>query len=142
MTRGKRSFGYIRLLPSKRYQASYIGPDSQRHAAPETFTAKMDAEGWLSAERRLIEWDQWTSPEQRAAQRRLDATQTLKVYVEDWLPQRVAVRQLAPVCLRSWKRRSGRPAASRALRKWAEWNVGARYWPPRVVGKSRPSLPH
>jgi len=40
MTRGKRSFGYIRLLPSKRYQASYIGPDSLRHVAPDTFTAR------------------------------------------------------------------------------------------------------
>ena len=75
MTRGKRSFGYIRLLPSKRYQASYIGPDSLRHVAPETFTAKMDAEGWLSSERRLIEWDQWISPAQRAAMRKLDSTQ-------------------------------------------------------------------
>jgi len=83
MTRTKRSFGAIRRLPSKRYQAKYTGPDGLWHLAPETFTTRMDAEGWLSSERRLIEWDQWTSPEQRAAQRRLDATQTLKVYVED-----------------------------------------------------------
>ena len=101
---GRNSFGALRRLPSGRYQASYIGPDSQRHAAPETFTAKMDAEGWLSAERRLIEWDQWTSPEQRAAQRRLDATQTLKVYAEDWLPQRVAVRRLKPKTESEYKR--------------------------------------
>jgi hypothetical protein len=33
----RRSFGYIRRLPSKRYQASYIGPDLARHAAPDTF---------------------------------------------------------------------------------------------------------
>jgi hypothetical protein len=82
-------------LPSKRYQAKYTGPDGLWHLAPETFTTKMDAE-LAHSERRLIEWDQWTSPEQRAALRRLDATQTLKFYVEDWLPQRVAVRRVKP----------------------------------------------
>ncbi|HET9301220.1 MAG TPA: hypothetical protein VFO20_00445 [Propionibacteriaceae bacterium] len=41
----RRSFGYIRRLPSKRYQASYIGPDLGRHAAPDTFEANMDAKG-------------------------------------------------------------------------------------------------
>ena len=51
MERTKRSFGAIRRLPSKRYQASYIGPDLARHVAPETFTAKIDAEGWIAAER-------------------------------------------------------------------------------------------
>lgn len=96
MTRGRRSFGAIRRLPSKRYQAKYTGPDGSWHLAPETFTTKMDAEGWLNQERRLIEWDQWTSPAQRTAQRRLDATQTLAAYALDWLPQRVAVRGLKP----------------------------------------------
>jgi hypothetical protein len=28
---GRRGFGYIRRLPSKRYQASYTGPDLARH---------------------------------------------------------------------------------------------------------------
>src|SRR5664279_4325690 len=67
MERTKRSYGAIRRLPSKRYQASYIGPDLARHVAPETFTAKIDAEGWLAAERRLVEWDEWISPEVRRA---------------------------------------------------------------------------
>jgi hypothetical protein len=50
----RRSFGYIRRLPSKRYQASYIGPDLGRHAAPDTFETKMDAEAWLRDERKII----------------------------------------------------------------------------------------
>jgi hypothetical protein len=41
----RRSFGYIRRLPSKRYQASYNGPDLARHAAPDTFEGRLDAEG-------------------------------------------------------------------------------------------------
>lgn len=48
MARTKRSFGTIRRLPSKRYQASYIGPDMARHNAPGTFTARADAEGWIA----------------------------------------------------------------------------------------------
>jgi len=34
---GRRGFGYLRRLPSKRYQASYIGPDLARHVGPTTF---------------------------------------------------------------------------------------------------------
>jgi hypothetical protein len=49
-----RSWGKIRKLPSGRYQASYVGPDGARHAGPITFGAKIDAEGWLSDERRLL----------------------------------------------------------------------------------------
>jgi hypothetical protein len=80
MTRMRRSFGGIGRLLSKRYQASYIGPDLARHVAVETFTAKIDAEGWLAAERRLVEWDEWTSPEVRLDRQLLDDKQTLRVY--------------------------------------------------------------
>lgn len=60
--RGARGFGYIRKLPSKRYQASYVGPDTIRHKAPVTFETKEDAEGWLSDRRREITADDWTPP--------------------------------------------------------------------------------
>ncbi len=73
-TNGHRGWGHIRQLPnkSKRHQASFIGPDLKRHYAPTTFTAKMDAEAWLSNERRLMErakagGDPWFSPVERAA---------------------------------------------------------------------------
>jgi hypothetical protein len=50
--RNHRAFGWVRKLPSKRYQASYLGPDGQRHLNPGgTFTAKIDAEGWLAREK-------------------------------------------------------------------------------------------
>ena len=37
---GRRRFGYVRKLPSGRYQASYLGPDGRRRTAPETFDRK------------------------------------------------------------------------------------------------------
>jgi integrase len=63
----RRSFGAVRRLPSKRHQASYQGPDLQRHTAPTTFTSAADAEGWLVDERRLIESGTWRPPSRRAA---------------------------------------------------------------------------
>ena len=48
-----RAFGSIRRLISGRYSARYNGPDMMMHAAPLTFTTKIDAEAWLAAERRI-----------------------------------------------------------------------------------------
>ncbi len=80
---GQRSFGSIRKLPSKKFQARYVGPDLARHAAPTTFTAKIDAEAWLAAERRLIERDEWTPPTTRAEEK-VTGGLTLKVYADRW----------------------------------------------------------
>ena len=49
MMAGRRRFGYIRKLPSGRYQASFIGPSGMRQTAPGTFRTRTDAERWLSA---------------------------------------------------------------------------------------------
>src|SRR5215217_5136545 len=46
--RSRRSFGYVRKLPSGMWQASYLGPDGKRHNAPTTFQTKIDADGYLS----------------------------------------------------------------------------------------------
>ena len=76
----RRGFGYLRRLPSKRWQASYIGPDLQRHYALYTFETKMDGEGWLASERRLLADENWLPPGQR---RRLGLT--FEAYAEAWL---------------------------------------------------------
>jgi hypothetical protein len=34
---GRRQFGWVRQLPSGRYQASYVGPDGVRRLAPKTY---------------------------------------------------------------------------------------------------------
>jgi integrase len=83
---GRRGWGHIRRLPSKNFQASYIGPDVRRHTAPITFTVRSDAEGWLSRERRLIERQEWTPPAHRVAEQK--AAITLGQYAETWLAQR------------------------------------------------------
>lgn len=62
--KGMRGWGRIRLLPSKRYQAAYVGPDGLLHKSHTTYQAKLDAEGWLSTERRKIEFGNWSPPGQ------------------------------------------------------------------------------
>ncbi|MGV1007104.1 MAG: tyrosine-type recombinase/integrase [Dermatophilaceae bacterium] len=86
--RGRRGFGYIRRLPSKRWQASYIGPDLARHAAPTTFDTKGDAEGWLGREHHLVSVGQWQSPAQRAEQHKPNRTAMFAAYAESWLKGR------------------------------------------------------
>lgn len=77
--RTRRSFGRIALLPSGRYRARYTGPDTALHNAPRTFDTRMDAEGWLAAERRLIDLDSWTPPSEREAR-----AESLKVTVTEF----------------------------------------------------------
>ncbi len=58
----KRVFGEISRLPSGRYRARYTGPDGSRHSAAVTFVAKIDAEGWLADQERLISRGDWRRP--------------------------------------------------------------------------------
>ena len=83
--RGHRGFGYIRKLPSKRFQASYVGPDLLRHLAPSTFETREDAEAWLAARRGEINGDQWEPPVRRKPV-------TFSEHAERWLTH----RQLKP----------------------------------------------
>ena len=85
--RARRSFGALRRLPSKRWQASFTGPDLKRHAAPSTFANKTDAEGWLAAERRLIDSGHWTTPSQRTAAV-TEAEMTLAEWARSWMAER------------------------------------------------------
>lgn len=122
--REHRGFGYIRKLPSGRYQASYTGPDLARHTGPATFEAKQDAENWLSREHGLIATDSWTPPARRSSSRSKPAT--LGLYAEAWLADRelkprtrahyrsvldsrilpalgeVPIRDLTPPVVRAW----------------------------------------
>ncbi len=59
---GKRTFGEISKLPSGRFRARFTGPDLNRHSAPTTFVARMDAEAWLAAQERLISRGEWQAP--------------------------------------------------------------------------------
>lgn len=96
---GHRDFGYVRKLPSGRWQASYNDPDGRtyespggnvrdvRHKADQTFDTRMDAEAWLTDERRLVSAGTWTPPGQRRLER---AARPLLFgeYAEAWLTGR------------------------------------------------------
>jgi integrase len=88
MVHQRRQFGYIRRLPSKRYQASYIGPDMRRHAAGKGFEAKMDAEAWLAAEQRIVDSGKWIAPGLRAAVVEAALPPTLTDFANGWLASR------------------------------------------------------
>lgn len=63
--RTRRSFGAVRKLPSGRFQASYLDPHGTRINAPETFTAKIDADAWLSIQRAALETGSWRGKDDR-----------------------------------------------------------------------------
>ncbi|MFA6299737.1 MAG: hypothetical protein WC642_11255, partial [Nocardioides sp.] len=86
----RRAFGSLRKLPSRRWQARYRGPDGAVHTAPQTFTAKSDADAWLAQQRADITRGTWQSPaEMRAVQ---EAKERARVLFEDysrhWLEHR------------------------------------------------------
>lgn len=139
-TRGARSFGSIRKLPSGRHQARYTGPDGRSHKAHATFTARIDAEGWLAAERRLIELQAWTPPADRGRDHDMPL---LRDYAQDWLGSRdlrprtrdlyssllrlhivpalgdVPLDKITPAAVRSWYARLGSEYPSRRAKSYA-----------------------
>ena len=81
---GHRRFGYVRKLPSGRYQASYLGPDGRRRTAPETFDRKKDADLYLSHVESLITRGEWTDPAR--------AKIRLGDYADRWITERAGLR--------------------------------------------------
>jgi integrase len=79
----RRGFGKVRRLPSGRYQASYVGPDGQRHNAPDTFATKTDAGGWLAGQQTDIARGTWGKP---APARR--EVPRFAAYAASWLANR------------------------------------------------------
>lgn len=82
----KRQFGRLRKLPSGRWQAGYMGPDTAVYAAPHTFAAKLDAEAWLIDRRREIDRESWSPPS--APTPAQPPAMTLREYSQTWLVQR------------------------------------------------------
>ncbi|MBP2475724.1 integrase [Crossiella equi] len=82
--KGRRRFGWVRKLPSGRFQASYLGPDGKRHNAPETFPTTTDADRWLVQVEGKVLRREWTDPD-RAKVRLAD-------YAESWIKERPGLR--------------------------------------------------
>lgn len=121
----RRGFGSVRRLPSKRWQASYVGPDLCRHPAPQTFATKGDAEAWLGREHQLVTDPGWRAPGPRAQQARQRGL-IFEDFARSWLRERqlrprtvegyehlmkryllptfgqMAVGQLTPALVRTW----------------------------------------
>ncbi|GAB18113.1 putative integrase [Gordonia effusa NBRC 100432] len=79
------------------HQASYLH-NGERYYALRVYDAKMDAEGWLANERRLIELGGWKPPADREAQYR-NAQTTVRNYADQWVRE----RDLAPTTRRLYR---------------------------------------
>jgi len=102
MAGGKRRFGRIRRLPSKRWQARYLGPDGIDRPAPRTFATKRDAEIWLARTEVEIHSDRWLDPDAGAI--------SFGDYAEAWINERPALRPKTIGLYRYLLRRHLRPA--------------------------------
>lgn len=99
MAQRKRGFGQISKMRSGRYQARYTGPDTKLHTAPATFDTMLDAEAWLTDERRLISAGVWTSPAIRVEQAKIsrERPDLFGQYARRWIANRVVKgKPLAP----------------------------------------------
>ncbi len=79
-----RRFGWVRKLPSGRYQASYMSPHGDRVNAPLTFPNRAQADTWLAAQRTDIARGTWQSP--------TTGTATLRDYSTGWLVSRTDLK--------------------------------------------------
>ena len=93
----RRKFGYVRRLPSGKWQASYLGPDGERHAAEVTFPSEVDAERYLAMTARQIRSGEWTDLRQLGRR-------TLRECCEAYLDENPRVgRRWAETCRRNMR---------------------------------------
>lgn len=103
----RRGWGAIRSRKVKggvSYYASYRDPvdGSERVTAPHAFSSREDAEGWLAAERRLVESGSWIHPRERLerARREREAVEARAVsfgeFAERWLARKVRDDKVKP----------------------------------------------
>ncbi len=128
----RRRFGYLRRLASGRWQASYVGPDGLRRSAPRTFTNKTDADRWLGGVEADIASDRWLDPSAgrqtlgRFAEQWIDQRSALRPRTVDlyrWLARkyiapglgRVALADLSPAMIRSWRQQLIDAGASQSV---------------------------
>lgn len=81
--RGRSAFGTVRILPSGRLQARYIGPDDQRYSAPRTYDTLTDADAYLRGVESDIGRGAWISPNTEDQQGALFGE-----YAQRWLRNR------------------------------------------------------
>lgn len=84
----RRKFGSIDQRASGRYRARYRNPQAPEQwiSAPQTYASKDDAAGWLRGEEKLIEFGEWTHPDERNRKVEADGM-TVKELCERWLTE-------------------------------------------------------
>ena len=84
------------MLPSGRWQASYLAPDGSRRKATNTFAEAADANAWLNQVESSISSGTWRPPEL--------AQETFDAYGTRWLAQRVDLQpRTAELYLLLWR---------------------------------------
>ncbi len=85
----RSSWGAIRKLPSKRFQASYVGPDGVRHVAPDTFKTRTEASEFLARKRVEIANGTWN----RVPENSIDtAVKTTSVKFEEFALRHISLQ--------------------------------------------------
>jgi integrase len=93
----RRRFGNVRRLPSGKWQASYLGPDGERHTGDVTFPTEVDAERYLAMTARQIRSGEWTDLRQLGRR-------TLRDCCEAYLDENPRVgRRWAETCRRNMR---------------------------------------
>ena len=91
----RRSFGYIRRLPSGQFQAQYLGPDGTRYNAPVTYEFKADAEAYLATIQADLVRQTWKAP--------VSSGHTVDSYGLQWIAQRPLKDSSRARYLDDWK---------------------------------------
>ncbi|TQO18537.1 site-specific recombinase XerD [Rhodoglobus vestalii] len=95
----RESFGTVRESSSKRYVASYMGPDGKRYRGPKSYPTKSEARAWLARVRVLLDSGDWNYASASAdGAAKAGRAEVLGPYAEKWVMARVKTDggELAP----------------------------------------------
>lgn len=129
----RRSFGYVRKLPSGRFLAQYLGADGKRYNAPVTYEFKADAEAYLATVQADMVRQTWRAPVSSGEtlgdyglrwieERPLKDTSRIR-YLEDWnnhISPRLGdlpLDQITPDVVRTWYSQLGTDLAAKLATK-------------------------
>lgn len=135
----KRGFGMVERRKNActgrttGFRARYVGPDTAKHSM--AFSAKVDAEAWLSREEGLIARGEWTPPAWRTA--------AVSITVDKYAEQNLALRRLSPRSREEYDRYRERFITDRsigraALRSVTSLDVAA--WLTEVRASTGPTM--
>jgi integrase len=85
--KNRETWGKVTPLPSKKFQASYLH-EGERHYAPMTYSARVDARAFNEAARKAIEKGTWKNPKTASAE-------SFGVYAATWVAERTSSKGVA-----------------------------------------------